>query len=94
MYFLDSTLYFLFSILFTALSLEKTLKTKIKIRKIEKITFTFQVTKEELHDLVKKNLPWYCKLLGGIIFMDQLPRVSTGKIDKKQLKLLARKYCN
>ncbi|XP_011689023.1 PREDICTED: luciferin 4-monooxygenase-like [Wasmannia auropunctata] len=49
-----------------------------------------EVTEEELHDLVDKNLPWYCKLVGGIKFMDKLPRVSTGKIDRKQLKSLAK----
>ncbi|XP_071648741.1 luciferin 4-monooxygenase-like isoform X2 [Temnothorax longispinosus] len=53
-----------------------------------------EVTEEELHDLVKKNLPNYCKLVGGIKFMDKLPRVSTGKIDRKQLKLLAQNYAN
>jgi len=26
--------------------------------------------------------------------MDKLPRVSTGKIDRKQLKLLAKNYAN
>ncbi|XP_077265597.1 luciferin 4-monooxygenase-like isoform X2 [Temnothorax americanus] len=53
-----------------------------------------EVTEEELHDLVNKNLPDYCKLVGGIKFMDKLPRVSTGKIDRKQLKLLAQNYAN
>lgn len=47
-----------------------------------------------MHDLVDKNLPSYCKLVGGIKFMDKLPRGSTGKIDRKQLKLLAKSYTN
>lgn len=59
----------------------------------DKIIF-FQVTEEELHDLVNKNLPWYCKLQAGIKFVDDFPRVSTGKIDKKKLKLLAKSYSN
>lgn len=57
-----------------------------------KYQFTFQVTEKELHDLVNDHLPWYCKLVGGIKFMDELPRLTTGKIDKKQLKLLAKSY--
>ncbi|XP_014483122.1 PREDICTED: uncharacterized protein LOC106748773 [Dinoponera quadriceps] len=47
-----------------------------------------EVTEEELHDLVHKNLPWYCKLQAGIKFVDNFPRTSTGKIDKKKLKIL------
>jgi len=43
---------------------------------------------------VNNNLPNYCELVGGIKFMDKLPRVSTGKIDRKQLKLLAKNYAN
>ncbi|XP_036140321.1 uncharacterized protein LOC105834306 [Monomorium pharaonis] len=44
------------------------------------------VTEEELHDLVRKNLPNYCQLRGGIKFFDKLPRTATGKIAKKQLR--------
>jgi len=62
-----------------------------RIKRIQKIQFIFQVTEEELHNL-KKNLPWYCKFIGGIKFMDELPHTSTRKIDKKQLKLLATSY--
>ncbi|XP_039315156.1 luciferin 4-monooxygenase isoform X2 [Solenopsis invicta] len=53
-----------------------------------------EVTIEELHDLVDNTLPSYCKLKGGIKFIDKLPRGSTGKIDRKQLKLLAKSYVN
>ncbi|KAL6256354.1 hypothetical protein P5V15_012471 [Pogonomyrmex californicus] len=53
-----------------------------------------EITEKELHDLVDKNLPWYCKLVGGIKFMDKLPRLTTGKIDRKQLKLLAKSYAS
>ncbi|XP_012221981.2 luciferin 4-monooxygenase-like [Linepithema humile] len=53
-----------------------------------------EVTEAELHNLVKKNLPWYCELIGGIKFMDELPCVSTGKIDKKKLKILAKHYAS
>ncbi|XP_011052366.1 PREDICTED: luciferin 4-monooxygenase-like [Acromyrmex echinatior] len=44
------------------------------------------VTEEELHDLVATNLPEYCKLRGGVTFLDKLPRTATGKIAKKQLR--------
>ncbi|XP_018405969.1 PREDICTED: luciferin 4-monooxygenase-like [Cyphomyrmex costatus] len=44
------------------------------------------VTEKELHDLVAKNLPKYCMLRGGIKFLDELPRTTTGKIAKKQLR--------
>ncbi|XP_011872253.1 PREDICTED: luciferin 4-monooxygenase-like [Vollenhovia emeryi] len=60
---------------------------------IQKVTGK-EVTEQELHDLVDKNLPGYCKLVGGIKFMDKLPRVSTGKIDRKQLKVIAKNYAN
>ncbi|KAG5348319.1 LUCI monooxygenase, partial [Acromyrmex charruanus] len=51
-----------------------------------------EVTEKELHDLVANNLPDYCKLIGGIKFVDKLLRLTTGKIDKKQLKLLTKSY--
>ncbi|XP_020290910.1 4-coumarate--CoA ligase 1-like isoform X2 [Pseudomyrmex gracilis] len=51
-----------------------------------------EVTAEELHSLVEENLPWYCKLLGGVVFLDKMPRVTTGKIDKKRLKIMAKSY--
>ncbi|XP_018350298.1 PREDICTED: uncharacterized protein LOC108753314 [Trachymyrmex septentrionalis] len=51
-----------------------------------------EVTEKELHDLVANNLPDYCKLIGGIKFVDKLPRLTTGKIDRKQLKLLAKTF--
>ncbi|XP_011689025.1 PREDICTED: luciferin 4-monooxygenase-like [Wasmannia auropunctata] len=44
------------------------------------------ITEEELHELVANNLPEYCKLRGGIKFLDKLPRTATGKIAKKQLR--------
>ncbi|XP_028047842.2 luciferin 4-monooxygenase isoform X2 [Monomorium pharaonis] len=53
-----------------------------------------EVTEEELHNLVDNHLPNYYKLRGGIKFINKLPRVSTGKIDRKQLKLLAKNNVN
>ncbi|XP_039315158.1 luciferin 4-monooxygenase-like isoform X2 [Solenopsis invicta] len=44
------------------------------------------VTEEELYDLVAKNLPEYCRLRGGIKFLDKLPFTATGKIAKKKLR--------
>ncbi|XP_014483111.1 PREDICTED: 4-coumarate--CoA ligase 1-like [Dinoponera quadriceps] len=44
------------------------------------------VTEEELINLVEKNLPDYCRLRGGVKFVEQLPRTTTGKIARKQLR--------
>lgn len=65
----------------------QTVNTKRTITVLFEIhTFQLQVTEDELHDLVAKNLPGYCKLRGGIKFLDKLPRTATGKIAKKQLR--------
>ncbi|XP_014485575.1 PREDICTED: 4-coumarate--CoA ligase 1-like isoform X2 [Dinoponera quadriceps] len=44
------------------------------------------VTEKELINLVEKNMPDHCRLRGGVIFVDQLPRTTTGKIARKQLR--------
>ncbi|XP_032690751.1 luciferin 4-monooxygenase-like [Odontomachus brunneus] len=44
------------------------------------------VTEQELISYVEKNLPYYCRLRGGVKIVDQLPRTTTGKIAKKQLR--------
>lgn len=49
-----------------------------------------QVTEQQLTNLVDETLPWFCKLYGGVHFLEKLPRTSTGKIAKKELKQLAK----
>ena len=47
-------------------------------------------TEAELRDYAKANISKY-KVPDKVIFMDKLPKLSNGKIDKKQLKLLCEK---
>lgn len=47
-------------------------------------------TEAELRDYAKANIAKY-KVPDKVIFMDKLPKLSNGKIDKKQLKLLCEK---
>lgn len=48
--------------------------------------FDLQVTEQELINLVEENLPDHCNLRAGVKFLDKLPRTTTGKISKKQLR--------
>jgi len=52
----------------------------------------FQTTELDISDLVKQNMPWYCRLHAGVKFMQRLPRTATGKIAKKELKQIAKTY--
>lgn len=47
-----------------------------------------KVTAEELIDLVAKNLVDYCHLRGGVKFLDSLPHTATGKVARKELRLM------
>jgi acyl-coenzyme A synthetase/AMP-(fatty) acid ligase len=44
----------------------------------------------ELEHLVADNLPDYKHLRGGVIIMDSLPRTTTGKVIKPELRALAK----
>ena len=44
--------------------------------------------------MVAESLPDQMRLRGGIIFMNQLPHTSSGKIAKPQLKKIARENSN
>nr|XP_012222073.1 PREDICTED: luciferin 4-monooxygenase-like [Linepithema humile] len=44
------------------------------------------VSEQELISFVEKNLPDHCKLRAGVKFLNKLPRTTTGKISKKQLR--------
>ncbi|KAL6261338.1 hypothetical protein P5V15_006436 [Pogonomyrmex californicus] len=51
------------------------------------------VTDQELIDFVAKNMMDHCQLR-GVIFLDKFPYVGTGKISKKDLKIMARQMLN
>ncbi|XP_025158095.1 4-coumarate--CoA ligase 2-like [Harpegnathos saltator] len=51
-----------------------------------------EVTELDITDLVKQNMPWYCRLHAGVKFMERLPRTATGKIAKKELRQIAKSY--
>ncbi|XP_072767524.1 LOW QUALITY PROTEIN: uncharacterized protein [Anoplolepis gracilipes] len=50
-----------------------------------------EVTEQELIDLVANNMTDQYKLRGGVIFLNELPHTSTGKIAKNILKAMAKK---
>lgn len=51
-----------------------------------------QVTAEELIKLVAENLEDHKHLRGGVQFLDDLPHTNTGKIARKQLRELAKRF--
>lgn len=51
-----------------------------------------QVTAEELIKLVADNLEDYKHLCGGVQFLDNLPLTNTGKIARKELRELAKRF--
>ncbi|XP_029047306.2 4-coumarate--CoA ligase 1-like [Osmia bicornis bicornis] len=53
-----------------------------------------EVSAEELIDLVASKLPDHCRLRGGVIFLPSFPYTPTGKILKKELKMLKTKSIN
>ncbi|EFN89420.1 Luciferin 4-monooxygenase [Harpegnathos saltator] len=48
-----------------------------------------EVTAEELEQLVAMNMEDYKKLRGGVVFLENIPHVPNGKIDRKQLRNMA-----
>ncbi|KAK6628519.1 hypothetical protein RUM43_002334 [Polyplax serrata] len=53
---------------------------------------SFNVTEEDVHARVESTLSDYKKLTGGVFFVDAIPKTETGKISRKELRLLAEKY--
>lgn len=51
-----------------------------------------ELTAEELIKLVADNLEDYKHLRGGVQFLDEFPRTDTGKIAKKQLRDMAKRF--
>lgn len=51
-----------------------------------------QVTEQELIDLVASNMMDHFKLRAGVVFLDSFPYTGSGKIAKKELRALARKW--
>ncbi|KAG7211442.1 hypothetical protein KM043_010727 [Ampulex compressa] len=49
-----------------------------------------KVTAQELMDLVANNLMDRCKLRGGVKLLESLPHTPTAKIDKKELRAMAK----
>lgn len=54
-------------------------------------TNTKLVTESELQAYVKEHAAKYKQLLGGIIFLEQIPKTATGKILRRKLK---EQYCS
>ncbi|XP_045503480.1 luciferin 4-monooxygenase-like [Colias croceus] len=50
----------------------------------------YNITAQEIKDLVKKNLTDSKQLRGGVIFVKKLPMTSTSKIDRPRLEKLAK----
>lgn len=54
----------------------------------------FKVRKEELQKMMADALPDHMKLRGGVMFLDQLPHTSSGKISRSTLRKLAESYAH
>ncbi|XP_043285765.1 uncharacterized protein [Venturia canescens] len=52
----------------------------------------FQITEDEIQKMVADVLPDYMKLRGGVKFLDKMPHTSSGKIARRELKILANSY--
>ena len=47
-----------------------------------------EVTKEKIEEYLERNIAKYKRLRGGIVFLEQLPKSPTGKVLRKELRLL------
>ena len=47
-----------------------------------------EVTKERIEEFLESNIAKYKRLRGGIVFLEQLPKSPTGKVLRKELRLL------
>ena len=47
-----------------------------------------EVTKEKIEEFLESNIAKYKRLRGGIVFLEQLPKSPTGKVLRKELRLL------
>lgn len=46
------------------------------------------ITKNEIDDFVSRKVTDYKKLRGGIVFLDSIPKTASGKILRRELKLM------
>ena len=50
-----------------------------------------KISEEDIKNLVKEKLAPYKQLRGGVIYMDEIPRNTVGKILRKDLREMAKK---
>ena len=59
------------------------------VRKVDKKSCL--ITEQEVKDYVKKNLAAHKQLRGGVIFVNDIPKSSSGKILRRELREHAKK---
>lgn len=47
-----------------------------------------RATKKDIHEYVSSKVTDYKRLRGGIVFLDTIPKTASGKILRRQLKLM------
>jgi 4-coumarate--CoA ligase len=50
-----------------------------------------KISGEEIKEFVKKNVSGYKQLRGGVIFLPEIPKSPSGKILRKDLRVMAQK---
>nr|KAF7409342.1 hypothetical protein H0235_014194 [Vespula pensylvanica] len=76
-----------------SLSTEYTNIGKLLLDKMKaKPDFIGQVSEGELQKLVEQNMVDSYHLRGGVKFLEKMPYTPTGKISRKDLKLMAKNY--
>lgn len=65
---------------------------KISLASSNLVQVALQVTAEELITLVANNLEDHKHLRSGVHFLDNIPHTDTGKIARKQLKEMAKRF--
>lgn len=50
-----------------------------------------KVSAEQIKEYVKKNVPGHKQLRGGVVFLDAIPKSPSGKILRKDLRVLAKR---
>jgi acyl-CoA synthetase (AMP-forming)/AMP-acid ligase II len=50
-----------------------------------------KISEQQIKDFVKKNVAQYKQLRGGVVFLPEIPKSPSGKILRKDLRVLAKK---
>ena len=50
-----------------------------------------KISKEQIHEVVNSVVASYKRLRGGVFYIDEIPKTASGKILRKDLRMLAKR---